>query len=76
MNKWLKIVAGMIDGTSVPLTAHVSKHTFGELLAEMEIPIDQAQKLLAHKDRRSAKVYYRIKDKTLDKTIDEKLNAV
>ena len=57
----------------IKLTCHVGRHTFGGLLAEMEIPEEQAQKLLAHKDIRSTRVYYHIKAKNLDNAMD-KLN--
>ena len=72
-NKWLKVVANLAGIGHMKLTSHVGRHTFGGLLAEMEIPEEQAQKLLAHKDIRSTRQYYHIKGKNLDKAMD-KLN--
>lgn len=72
-NKWLKVLANLAKVITVPLSAHVGRHTFGEILAEMEVPEEQAQRLLAHKDKRSTRVYYKVKDKALDRAID-KLN--
>lgn len=70
-NKWLKVVANLAGIGHVKLTCHVGRHTFGGLLAEMEIPEEQAQKLLAHKDIRSTRVYYHVKGKNLDKAMDK-----
>ncbi len=72
-NRWLKQVGESAGITHIKLTCHVGRHTFGGLLAEMEIPQEQAQRLLAHKDIRSTKVYYHVKAKNLDNAMD-KLN--
>lgn len=74
-NQYMKIVAEMAGVTGVKLSAHVGRHTFGELLAEAGLSIDDAQKLLAHRDRRSTEVYFRIKNKRLDDAMD-KMNAL
>ena len=50
----------------INLTAHVGRHTFGATLADMDVPIERAQKLLGHRDKKSTEVYYHIKNKVLD----------
>jgi integrase len=74
-NKWLKVVGNLAGLGHLKLTCHVGRHTFGGLLAEMEIPEEQAQKLLAHKDIRSTRVYYHVKAKNLDNAMD-KMNGM
>jgi integrase/recombinase XerD len=64
-NKYLKVVATMSE-IPVNLTAHVGRHTFGATLAEMNVPIERAQKLLGHRDKKSTEIYYHIKNKVLD----------
>jgi integrase len=71
-NRWLKVL-GQLAETSTTLTAHVGRHTFGALLAETDTPLEVAQRLLAHQDSRSTKVYFHIRDKSMDKAVD-KLN--
>lgn len=65
-NKYLKVIAAVAE-VNVNLTAHVGRHTFGATLAELDVPIEKAQKLLGHKDKRSTEIYYHIKNKSLDK---------
>lgn len=65
-NKYLKVIASIAD-VNVKLSAHVGRHTFGATLAELDVPIEKAQKLLGHRDKRSTEVYYHIKNKSLDK---------
>lgn len=74
-NKWLKVAGNLAGIGHFNLTCHMGRHTFGGLLAEMEIQEEQAQKLLAHKDIRSTRVYYHIKAKNLDKAMD-KMNGL
>ncbi len=74
-NKWLQVVANLAGLGHIHITCHVGRHTFGGLLAEMEIPEEQAQKLLAHKDIRSTRVYYHVKAKNLDSAMD-KMNGL
>ncbi|HXS59004.1 MAG TPA: site-specific integrase [Hanamia sp.] len=69
-NKYLKIIASMAE-LNVNLTAHVGRHTFGATLAELDVPIEKAQKLLGHRDKRSTEVYYHIKNKSLDKEMQK-----
>jgi integrase/recombinase XerD len=64
-NKYLKVL-GTMALIDVPLTAHVGRHTFGAMLAEMETPKEVAQKLLGHADARSTNIYYHLKDKSMD----------
>lgn len=69
-NENLKTVAVMA-GINKNLTAHVARHTFGMLLADKGIPLEIAQRLLAHKDIEATKVYYHLRAKILDDTIDK-----
>jgi len=64
-NKYLKVL-GTMALIDVPLTAHIGRHTFGAMLAEMETPKEVAQKLLGHADIRSTNIYYHLKDKSMD----------
>jgi integrase len=73
-NKWLKIVAATV-GIDKDITAHSGRHTFGSLLADMNVPIEKAQLLLGHADMRSTKIYYHIKQNNVDDEAD-KLNAL
>jgi integrase len=68
-NKYLKVI-GELACIPFPLTAHVGRHTFGAMLAEMETPKEVAQKLLGHADIRSTSIYYHMKDKSLDNAMD------
>lgn len=63
-NDYLKII-GSDCGIKTTLTAHVGRHTFGATLAELGVPIEVAQRLLGHMDRKSTAIYYHITNKTL-----------
>jgi integrase len=60
-----------LAGIDVDLTAHVGRHTFGTMLAELDVPIEKAQMLLGHRDLESTKIYYHIKNKSLDKEMEK-----
>jgi integrase len=70
LNRWLK-VAGAMAGISTRLTCHVGRHTFGALLADLDIPIEVAQRLMAHSDSRSTRIYFHIKKTALDRAVDK-----
>lgn len=74
-NKMLKIAATMA-GITKNLTAHVGRHSFGRMLAESGVDIKKAQKLLAHRDERSTRIYYHMLDSDVDKEVDDKLGGV
>ena len=69
-NAEMKQIA-LLTGINKKLTAHTARHTFGAALAEMDVPIEKAQLLLGHKDIDSTKIYYHIKNKSLDKEIQK-----
>jgi integrase/recombinase XerD len=71
-NEWLQVVQSL-SGVSKHLTAHLGRHTFGGLLADADISIEQAKELLGHHDIRSTKIYYHMKNKKLDEAAS-KLN--
>ena len=64
-NSYTKVLATMAK-IDITMTAHTGRHTFGATLAELDIPIEKAQKLLGHKDKKSTEIYYHIKNKSLD----------
>jgi len=65
-NKYLRDVQSL-SGVQTGLSAHIGRHTFGTMLAELDVPIEKAQRLLGHRDLESTKIYYHIKNKSLDK---------
>ena len=69
-NEYLRIVAALSGVNSLPLSAHVGRHTFGALLAELEVPEEQAKELMGHKDIRSTRVYYHVSDQALGRAMD------
>lgn len=73
-NIWAKVL-GTLIGLSFDLTSHRGRHTMGGLLADLEIPEEQAQVILGHKDIRSTRVYYHVKNKAVDKSIG-KMNSL
>jgi site-specific recombinase XerD len=68
-NQWLKVIAATCN-IKINLSAHVGRHTMGGLLAEMEIPEEQARIILGQRDIRSTRIYYHIKNKNIDKAMD------
>lgn len=67
-NKYLGVI-GTLSNIKIPLTAHVGRHTFGGILAQLDTPIRVAQKLLGHKDMKSTEIYFHMRDKSLDKAM-------
>lgn len=72
-NELMKVVA-TLAGIKKKLTAHVGRHSFGRLLAENKVDIKKAQKLLAHRDERSTRIYYHLMDTDIDDEVDDKLS--
>lgn len=62
-------VLGTLANIKQPLTAHVGRHTFGGILAQLDTPIKVAQKLLGHKEMKSTEIYFHMRDKSLDKAM-------
>lgn len=56
-NKYLKVLAD-VCGIKKEITAHVGRHSFGAVLARNEIPIETAQALMGHRDKKSTAIYY------------------
>jgi site-specific recombinase XerD len=71
-NMWLKSV-NALTGIQKTLTAHVGRHTFGGFLADAGIPEEIAKELLGHHDIKSTRIYYHMKNKTIDQAVG-KLN--
>lgn len=74
-NTWLKVATALAGLKDIRVKPHDGRHTFGGILANMEVPEEQAQKLLGHRDIRSTRIYYHINNKTLDRSVD-KLNSL
>lgn len=70
-NDHLKTIAELAK-VNKNLTAHIARHTFGMTLADKGVSIEIAQRLLAHKDSDSTKIYYHMRGKVLDDEIDKK----
>ena len=69
-NLILKVV-GYSAGITKPLKSHMGRHTFAMRLAELGFSIDDAQKLLGHKDKKSTQIYFKIKNIRLDKEMEK-----
>lgn len=72
-NEWLKIIADMAGIKRLVLTSHVARHTFGCLLAEIGVSEEEAKELMGVKNKNVIKVYYKLRQPTIDKAA-EKLN--
>lgn len=75
LNEWLKVLGATARIDRIELTNHIGRHSYGCILAEMDIPIDIAQKMLGHRDRRSTEWYYKIRQHKLDDAAD-RLNGM
>lgn len=73
-NQWLKLAAAAA-GIKKDISSHVGRHTFGGILAELEIPKETAQVLLGHRDMKSTNIYYHQKQKTKDAAMD-RINTI
>lgn len=70
-NRQLKVI-GSIAGIKKPLKSHMGRHTFAMRLAELGFSEDDAQHLLGHRDKKSTKIYFRIKNTRLDAELKTK----
>jgi site-specific recombinase XerD len=71
-NNWLQVVASLA-GITKHLTAHLGRHTYGGLLVDSGASEEQAKDLLGHRDIRSTRIYFHMKQKKLDE-VAAKLN--
>lgn len=69
-NRCLKTLGG-IAGISKQLHHHMGRHTFGMRCAELGLSIDDTQKLMGHRDRKSTLIYFRIKNPRLDEAMNK-----
>jgi hypothetical protein len=71
-NLWLKVL-GPLVGIELPdgdtLNSHKGRHSLGGWLADLEIPEAQAGLIMGHKDPRSIRVYYHMKNKAIDRSV-------
>lgn len=74
-NEWLKTLAEACEIDRIVLTSHVGRHTLGCLLAELNIPIEVAQKIMGHKRTNTTKIYYNIRQSNVDDKTD-RLNSL
>jgi integrase/recombinase XerD len=68
-NRYLKLLAALA-GITKTLTSHVGRHTFGMRLIERGADIYDVQHLLGHSDIKSTKIYARLRNPRLDKTME------
>lgn len=73
-NVYLKLLA-LHCNIPFNLSTHVGRHTMGSLLAQMEVPQDQAAIIMGHRDQRSTAIYYHQHITNIDKAM-EKLNTL
>ncbi len=73
-NQYLKLI--QIE-CKIPfnLHSHLGRHTMGSLLAQLEVPEEQIQTILGHKDRRSTRIYAHQSIANIDRSL-EKLNTL
>lgn len=74
-NEWLKVVAEMAEIKRIKVTSHIGRHTFGCLLAEMNVSEEEAKELMGVKDKKVVMVYYKLRQPQIDKAA-EKLNQL
>ena len=64
-NKLLKVIASAI-GIEKTVHAHLSRHSFAMMLANLQISQEVAAKLLGHSNLKSTSVYYKISNQRID----------
>jgi integrase/recombinase XerD len=69
-NEALKRLAGRADIIK-DISSHTARHSFAMRCAELNMSIDEVQKLLGHNKRSSTEVYFKIKNKRLDEAMDK-----
>lgn len=67
-NIWLKVVGPMV-GIEMELGSHRGRHSMGGFLADLEVPEAEAQLIMGHKDPRSTRIYYHLKNKKIDRSV-------
>jgi integrase/recombinase XerD len=69
-NDYLKVIAGLAGITRLTFSSHLGRHTFGCLCAEMRLSVEEAQKLMGHKNKRATLVYYRLRQPQMDRAAE------
>lgn len=64
-NDALKLISGLAD-LAKPLNSHMGRHSFAMHCAELGMSEEAVQHLLGHKDRKSTRIYFRIKNTRVD----------
>lgn len=67
-NENLKILAAHA-GISKDISSHTARHSFAMRCAELNMSIDEVQKLMGHNKRSSTEIYFKIKNKRLDEAM-------
>jgi integrase len=69
-NEWLKVIAEMAEIDRISLTTHIGRHTFGCLLAEMQVNEEEAMELMGVTNKNVVRVYYKLRQPRIDKAAD------
>lgn len=69
--RFLLIALQLKAGISIPLTAHVGRHTFATLITlENEVPIESIAKMMGHASIASTQIYAQITDSKISRYMD------
>jgi integrase len=73
--QYLETIQKLAGITRIKVTTHTGRHSFGCLLAEMGISEEEAMELMGVKNKNVVRVYYRLRQNTIDKAAD-RLNQI
>lgn len=74
LNDYLKVIQELACVNRLVFTTHLGRHTFGCLLAEMGVTMEEAMELMGVKNKSVVRVYYKLRQPQIDRAAD-KLNA-
>jgi integrase/recombinase XerD len=74
-NIYLETIQELIDFKRFKITTHRGRHTFGCLLAESGVSMEEAMELLGVKNKNVVRVYYQLRQPQIDRAAD-KLNGL
>lgn len=62
-------------GISIPLSAHVGRHSFGTLTLETGIPIESIAKMMGHASIASMQIHAQITDSKIARVMEKLMQA-
>lgn len=74
-NQYLEAIQSLTGITRLKFTSHLGRHTFGCLLAEAGVSMEEAMELMGVKSKNVIKVYYQLRQPQIDKA-SAKLNNI